>query len=488
MKKKFVSNLLLVLVLNIIIKPIYILGIDAEVLKITEQSDPGSYGIYFSLLSLSFVFNILLDMGVNTFNTRNIAQNNKLFYKYFSKLFNLKIFLGILYLLTIISVGKFLNYSNHNIKLLILIGFNQILIAFILFLRSNLSALLRFKEDSIISVADRTILILFCGYFLWAKTTQNIITIEFFILSQTLAYLITLILAMIFLPRKSFVLKIKWNLKFNFIIVKKSLPYALLIFLMSIYYYSDVVMIEKLRGNVEASAYAHGYRFFMAFNMIGVLFAGLLLPTFSKLINEKSNISRITWLSFKLMFLCAIIIGVSVWTNKLEIIKWRYNLSGLSLLHSSETFGWLIISFIAVSLNYIFGTLLTANGKLKPINILATIAVIINISMNLILIPKFGSTGAAFSSMITQFFTLFFQIYFCYKIFPNNVRIRSYIKLLLFIILYIIIIFTVNYNINYDWYLKLSIYLTIGIVNGFLLNIINIKDLKLFVNSAKMKN
>ena len=66
MKKKFLSNLLLVLILNVVIKPLYILGIDAEILKITEQNDPGSYGTYFSLLSLSFIFNIILDLGVNS--------------------------------------------------------------------------------------------------------------------------------------------------------------------------------------------------------------------------------------------------------------------------------------------------------------------------------------------------------------------------------------------------------------------------------------
>ena len=57
MKRKFVSNLILVLVLNFIIKPFYILGIDAEILKITELNNAGTYGTYFSLLSLSFVFN-----------------------------------------------------------------------------------------------------------------------------------------------------------------------------------------------------------------------------------------------------------------------------------------------------------------------------------------------------------------------------------------------------------------------------------------------
>ena len=85
MRKKFISNLFLVLILNVIIKPFYILGIDAEVLKITEKIDPGSYGTYFSLLSLSFVFNIILDLGINTFNTKNIAQNSQLFKKHFSR-------------------------------------------------------------------------------------------------------------------------------------------------------------------------------------------------------------------------------------------------------------------------------------------------------------------------------------------------------------------------------------------------------------------
>ena len=48
MKRKFVSNLIFVLLLNVIIKPFYILGIDAEILRVTELQDPGTYGTYFS--------------------------------------------------------------------------------------------------------------------------------------------------------------------------------------------------------------------------------------------------------------------------------------------------------------------------------------------------------------------------------------------------------------------------------------------------------
>ena len=402
MKKKFVSNLILVLLLNVIIKPFYILGIDAEVLKITEQSDPGSYGTYFSLLSLSFIFNIFLDMGVNTFNTRNIAQNSQLIQKHFSGIFSIKIILGIIYLAVIMCFGLIFSYNLNELKWLLIIGFNQILIAFILFFRSNLSALLMFKEDSILSVTDRALLIFFCGYFLWGEITNKYISIDFFILSQTIAYFITASIGFILVFKKTGIFSLKWDLAFTITIIKKSFPYALLIFLMSVYYYSDVVMIERIKGNIEAAIYAHGYRFFMAFNMIGVLFAGFLLPIFSKLIKNKKEIRDITWLSFKLIFILSLIIGVTIWFNKKDIIMWRYEITGDILTQSSNTFGWLIISFIAVSFNYIFGTLLTAYGNLKPMNILAFISVIINISINFIFIPSQGAVGAAFASMITH--------------------------------------------------------------------------------------
>ena len=146
--------------------------------------------------------------------------------------------------------------------------------------------------------------------------------------------------------------------------------------------------------------------------MLGYLFAGLLLPIFSKLIKDKDNVVPVSWLSFKLIFLLSAIIGISIWIYKSDILSWRYGIVNYELDHSSETFGWLMVSFIAVSCNYIFGTLLTANENLKSLNILAIFGIIINISLNLILIPKSGSVGAAFASACTQFFVLIIQIFF----------------------------------------------------------------------------
>lgn len=90
MQKKFLSNLFLLVVLNLLIKPFFILGIDAEVQNRVGEIE---YGNYFALLNFSFLLNILLDLGITNYNTRNIAQHPQLIEKHFSKIFWLRMVL-----------------------------------------------------------------------------------------------------------------------------------------------------------------------------------------------------------------------------------------------------------------------------------------------------------------------------------------------------------------------------------------------------------
>ena len=152
------------MVLNFIIKPFYILGVDAEILKITELNNAGTYGTYFSLLSLSFVFNIFLDLGINNYNTRNIARDNNKIHRELNGNLSLKLALSFFYILLLFSVGIIFSYNWYEIKWLIVIGFNQILVALILFMRSNLSAIFLLKEDSFISVLNTILWLFFMGW------------------------------------------------------------------------------------------------------------------------------------------------------------------------------------------------------------------------------------------------------------------------------------------------------------------------------------
>src|SRR5690606_34889477 len=68
------------------------------------------------------------------------------------------------------------------------------------------------------------------------------------------------------------------------------------------------------------------------------------------------------------------------------------------------------LSFIPNCLVLLFGTLLTANGSLRYLNWIAGVGLLLNISLNFILIPQFGATGAAITTLITQSLVAVVQI------------------------------------------------------------------------------
>jgi len=135
-----------------------------------------------------------------------------------------------------------------------------------------------------------------------------------------------------------------------------------------------------------------------------------------------------------------------------------------------------MVSFIAVSCNYIFGTLLTAKGSMKQLNILAVFGILINVSLNLLLIPDEGSSGAAFASAFTQFFILLFQITLCYKLFNFKFNLLSVIQIFSFTILFITTVYIVENYLNINWLEKILLNIIGGGIIGLFLKIINWKQ------------
>ena len=90
MQRSFLLNLALLLVLNLLVKPFYILGIDAGV---QDAVGSAGYGTYAALLSLSFLLNIVLDLGMTSHNTRNVAQYTHLMGKTLGNVLGVRVLL-----------------------------------------------------------------------------------------------------------------------------------------------------------------------------------------------------------------------------------------------------------------------------------------------------------------------------------------------------------------------------------------------------------
>lgn len=479
MKRKFLTNLIFLISLNLIIKPFWVLGIDRGVQNAVSS---GSYGIYFSLFNLSILFNIILDFGITNFNSRSIAQNKYLLPKYFSNIIVFKLILSTLYALITLAVGIVAKYSFSEFKILFLLIFNQFLLSFILYLRSNISGLQHFKIDSIASVLDRFLMIIIIGTLLWTNIAGGQMKIEWFVIAQTFSYLTTTIIVFFIVLHYAKFVKLKFNKAFFVFILKKSFPFAVLVFLMGIYTRIDAVFINRLLpdGDVQTGIYAQSFRLLDATSQFALLFANLLLPMFAKAIKQKKDVSELVVFALFLVIVPVIIFVVPSIFYKSEIIALLYS---EHVAESVMIFPILITVLIPVSITYIFGTLLTANGSLKQLNIIAFSGVIVNIVLNLLLIPVLKIKGAAITALTTQLLTATAQALVAIRLFKIRIEIKKGVAILLFAGLFAGLVIVVHW-LNFFWVISYFVSMFIGGGLAFALRLINVRAVWLLLKKS----
>jgi O-antigen/teichoic acid export membrane protein len=381
-----------------------------------------------------------------------------------------------------------LGYDSTALKLLFLLGLNQLFIVLIAYFRGFFSGLQHYKLDSFFSVFDRIILILTAGSVLLFFTGCKM-TIPLYITLQTFGYFLTCVLAFIFFKR--LVGKIQWQIDLNHFksVLQKSLPFALLIILMSIYTRIDGILLHQFapNGNMEAGIYAKGFRLLDALYMFGMIFAGLLFPMFSNTLHDSiQKVRELVLISANFLMSGVIVVVMLLILHSGNILQLIYTSSEEAEL----PFIWLMLSFIGISMNFVFGTLLTANGQLKELNIISAVGVIINISVNLFLIPKYGATGAGFTAFITQMIMAITQFILCAKKFNLVIGFMQMGKWLLFTLCFVGVLFGFNLvfmnledkNILSDspmlFVLILSAEMLLGLILMFVFKFIEPKPLK----------
>lgn len=481
MKKEFLLNILFLLSINLLIKPFYIFGIDR-----TIQNRVGfeEYGLYATLFSFTFLLHIINDFGLQNFNNRNIAQYRQLLPKYFPNMLVLKLGLGIIYTLLTILVAFIIGYEGRPFYLLFLFIFNQILSSAIVFFRSNISGLGFYRTDSVLTILDRLLLIIICGFLLFSNFITTPFKIEWFVYAQTISLIITTLISGSLVFSKLPYFRLRFNPAFLWLILKKSYPFALAIFLMTVYTRIDFVMIERLLedGEREAGVYASAYRLFDAANVIGLLFAGLLLPMSARLLKAKQSIRPLLRLTLQMLLCGAITLAIATYFFREEIMFLLYRDASI---YSANILGVLMFTFIIISGSYIYSTLLTANNSLTKMNRIFAVSVGFNILFNLLLIPRYGALGAAIATFFTQGFALICQIFIAKNAFHLSTDIELIGRFLIQGILLTAFSFGVLTYLSLPWLISFVLILIVGIVLGFPLGLLNISSFIALLREGK---
>jgi O-antigen/teichoic acid export membrane protein len=438
LRRFFVQNIFFLILVNLIVKPLWIFGIDRNVQLAVGHA---VYGQYQALLNFSIIFQVVLDFGLQSYNNRAVAQAPHTLRTLFPNILVAKGILSLLYLALITLLGLLLGYRGYSFFLLLILGLVQVLNSLVLYLRSNVSAMHRFRTDGVLSVLDRLVMIVICSVLLFKDSFSQYFKIEWFLYAQIVSYAITALAAFLICSRMD---RIDWKhyeLRKVWVICRNSVPYAVLVFLMAIYLRADVSLMERLlpQGKYEAGVYAAAYRLLdVANNVTGVLFAGMLLPMFGSMLARKEAVQPLLRLTVNLLAPVAITAVVTALFLGREIMMLQ--LKGMAGVYDGQVFSVLMIAFPAFCINYIYMTLITAEGSLRVLIRVAAVAVIINLSLNLALMPRWGALGAAVTACVTMYFVMITNIFIAQRIIRLRTDLRWLLQYMLFIVLILLLV------------------------------------------------
>ena len=427
MLKTFLQNALFQVSLNLLVKGVYLFAIDRAVQNLLPEGD---YGLYFSLLGLGMLLQVIADFGLQLHNAKELSGERERLAHYFPYFIGLKLILGTAFFLVLLAVGYGLGYRGGEILLLVLAGAVQFFNSVVLYLRSNLSGLGWYRLDGWFSVLDKSLLILSVGGLL--LLAPEWLTITRFAALQLTAWGVTatLLLSVLWgkLPRK---LPAFRRTEFA-ALLRGGAPFALAVFLATAYTRTDAVMIERLLANgaEEAGHYAAGYRLLDALNMAGWLLAGLLIPMYARLRATGESIRPLLAFSVPLLLVGAAIAAIPLALTAGPVTELLYDFADG---RTADILFWLALTFIAQSLNYAYGSLLSAAGMIGRMNWIYAAGIVINLGGNYLVLPRFGAAGAAMVTLGTQGFIAVVQTVFTHRWLKISYATVAWGRALLFI-------------------------------------------------------
>jgi O-antigen/teichoic acid export membrane protein len=394
----FYSSLGLLVLLNVIIKPLWIFAIDRQV-----QNEVGIevYGTYFSLFNLSFVLIFLSDWGFTNYFNRQLAAREKDGFNQPGNFLLLKLLFSLLYAIVVFATAFFSGIKEWDILAYVVLI--QILSYLFIFFRSIITAHQWFSTDAWLSISDKGFMIVLCGAFLYYPALKDFMSIDTFLLLQVICLTIAVMIAVFFLLKQGVSFRVSKDWLPGRKIFMQALPFGIATLFMAAHYRIDAFLLERIHPNgaYEAGIYAAAYRLLDAANMGGYLISSFMLPYIARRWSDRTEIGTVVLQCrhFLMMAAAGVIATVILLAPWIQRVLYHHDDA-----YATEILQWCLPALAGYSLVQIYGTVMTATGRILDFCYINVIAVVINVALNLVLIPTMGAKGCCIAALCSQFF------------------------------------------------------------------------------------
>jgi len=360
---------------------------------------PKNFGVLSFALAFAAIFRVFTDIGLNQLTIREVARNRSLTQKYLGNIIVLKLLLAMATFGLIALTINFLGYPEETANVVYLIALAVVLNAFNLTFYSVFQAYERMEFVSIGQILNNVLLLAVAFYAI--RQGSSVVTFAF---AYLLASILTLGFSAVVSSWKFARPKLEVDLFFWREALKQAMPFGLVILFSTVYYWVNSVMLSLMQGDEPVGWYNAAYRLVISLQFIPVAYFNSVFPAMSRFsISSKESLKLVFERSVKYMLLLAIPLGVGTTLLAGNIVILIY---GAEYYHSVIALQILIWSLVFIFINGVFAQLLNSLNKQSLVAKVTGACALLNITLNHVLILRYGYIGASIATVSTEFVAL----------------------------------------------------------------------------------
>jgi O-antigen/teichoic acid export membrane protein len=188
-------------------------------------------------------------------------------------------------------------------------------------------------------------------------------------------------------------------------------PFMLAGFAVKVYSFIDPMVVEAYHGITAVGVYSVAYKMTYAFQFLPMTIVAALYPALSAAWAKKDliQIERVFLGTYRLLAAVGFALSAGLSALSPKLIPFIYGDNYLGAIVPFQILPWVIL---AIFMDFPIGSLLNAThrAKLKTYAMLATTGV--SVAANFLLVPRYGTVGAAWAGVISFWFLFGLGLYF----------------------------------------------------------------------------
>ena len=382
-------------------------------------------GKYSFALSFTALFAMVLDFGLSQVIIRESARDEEKSKKFLANIVANKILASLLIWGVIAVAVNLLNYPEITRQLVYISALVMALDSFSLTFYGVLRGHRNLQFESI-GVILNQVMVMVVGFLaIWFH-----LSILFFIVAYLVGSLFNLSFSLLTLKRKLHLTP--WP-KFDRPILKElfkiALPFAVAGIFVRIYSSMDIVLLSKMANDSAVGWYSAAYKVAFALQFVGVASLAGIYPAFSAYhaeSKEKLAASFVKVLKYLTLISLPLAVGVTSLADKMIVPIFGHQYAG-SIPALQILILCLPFSFICFPL----GAMLNASNKQHWNMWSLGLTALVNLILNLLLIPVLSYVGSAWASLISYIFLFASGVFLVNKIlpYPKKTLLWNFIKI-----------------------------------------------------------